>query len=265
MVTAEAKPKAETTRPWHHFLDENVKALAETVSAEELERVKTRWHKNVFGFRQSTWKKIQRELASEYNIVVRDEEEPHWIEANGQAMFYTEEISSAREDKRDDKGKIISRKMVNKSGGWKPISLMATNASMIARAIEKGWRFREDIEVLIDFDMAQALLRGDRTGFEKPADPEHLYSCDRHAARMAHFVTWDAYVNHCVANREPLTEDFPEEILRLIEGNDYFCFACSVPFISARGASQHMRDAMKKGLGHLHPSLEGMEVKGNDK
>ena len=81
MVTTEAKPKVEATLPWHYFLDENVKDLPGT--DKEIERVKARWHENVSHFRQYAWKKIRRELASEFNIVVRDEEEPHWIEAKG--------------------------------------------------------------------------------------------------------------------------------------------------------------------------------------
>jgi hypothetical protein len=246
---------------WDELLNANLVELEMELSPDQFQRTKAELLRHVLFFRQYTWPGIRRELAETHSIVIPDAEEPHWIAPSGEILMWRELFFSVRRDVMNG-DIVIGRRAAPESQGWKLHKLNGSNASIIAAAVKKGWRFRQDIEVVVDRQAAEGFLSGKTRAKVKVSEPERSYRCSRHIARLAAFPSWDGYVNHCVSAGEPVQETPPQEVIDQIAGSAFFCLNCSKSFINERGAAQHLSEVRKRGLGHLHTSVENMEVAG---
>jgi hypothetical protein len=242
MVTADVE--RDIRLPWHHFIGD-AKVLRELVDV----------------FRRFKWDGIKRDLDRDFNWNIPDGLEPHWV-TPGKAVYWQEMI--VREQTRSEAmpSQVLSVEFV--SSGWQPTGpLPASNASQIARYLEKGFRLRPPVEGVSQEVLKEAAVPAEALQEEPEGPSEYIYACDRHGIDHKEFKTWKAYIQHCAYFREPLDQPIPESVLENMKGFVYYCALHNRGFKNEHAANQHMRAEMQRRVGSLHPTLQQMEVHGD--
>lgn len=240
--------KQDLQLPWDYFLKQEVNSQTYSGLREEL----LRKHINVF--REVEWPNIKRQLGQEFNWVVPDSLEPHWV-ASGRAILWQEQVRRVRVNKVDGEGHPY-RVIEEQSQGWTPLAsgVACNNAGTIASYLKNGLRFRPPVKG-VDVAMQSAV--------PSPAPqmiPSAKWECNRHNGHKV-FNTWRGYVHHCINFRETVEGQPPQAVLERMTQSKYFCGLHMKGFASAKAAKHHYTTEMRRPGRSLHPSLTDMEVR----
>lgn len=259
MVTATAQAvEAESVGlSWDCFLE---KCLGDTnYTPEQREAVLRINRTNLDTFRRVEWKQIVRKLDREYNWVIPEGLEPHWVYP-GKAVYWQRQLRRAAVDKTDESGRPY-RVMEEQDQGWEPTSpLPANNAGTISAYLRKGLRLRppsdgEGVEAYVE---AAALSQAP----EESPKKEVQYLCNRHGYRAKGFTSWKLYVRHCSRFGESLQYDVPPEVIDQMtsSGFTYYCLLHNRGFKSKVAAGRHAKVEQRKPRAGQHATVDQMDM-----
>jgi hypothetical protein len=234
--------------PWHFFLEK------EEMAADALRNR----HLHIEAFRRNAWSSIRRYLDQDYDLVVPDGLEPHWVDA-GKAIYWQEQVTRQPIEYQDSDGRTV-RVMEEVSYGWHPTKpLPASNASIMAHYLDKGLRLRPPseglaVEVSHIAEEAAALSEGSQD------EPHAVYWCLRHSTRGKSFSSWKAYIAHCARYQESPIEEPPDDVRERMKESKFYCFIHDKGFSNLRSASRHHKVSLRRPGRAVHPSVQEMEV-----
>lgn len=193
----------------------------------------------VEAFRVFSWKAMQRLLANDYEpkLMVRDENEPHWVIA-GEAIFWQWQENAER---------------------WEQVGpLPANTPSLIHHYLQNGLRLRPNVEPF-EAAVPSEGLQGDAEKLPM------RYTCVRHGKGPRKFRVWGDYVDHLRYYREVPEYDPPADVIRRAKTFLYYCLMSNVGFQSERDARIHLRHCRASVGTPMHATIEQMRMEdGND-
>jgi len=243
--------------PWDHFLNKETNL---TPSAIEMIAV----------WRSNEWGEIVRHLLKEYNWVIPEGLEPHWL-SRGKAVYWQEQNVLDRRFVDNISNKEIPNiaanidhghwERITTSMGWQPTSaLPADNASQVAHYLNKGFRFRPPQD-----GVASEYIRESADLLEESSEDQTAtakFFCYRHFDKgRIGFATWEAYLRHCSQYVEKPIESPPKEILEHAAQFTWYCPIHNIGFQKANLVRRHYRGESRRQGGQYHPTIEDMLVK----
>jgi hypothetical protein len=254
--------------PWEHFLEGSVRQVHPTLDASRTEAALRQARLHIDAWRRGEWQGIVRELNKVHYFEVPEELEPHWV-SPGRAVYWQLQTVREIQTVTDSDGNTVldrrgkpCREVIWKQVGYKPTTLQglpANNASMIARYLEKGFRFRPPVEGTALETLQEAAIPAEALQHETPPDPPRSYICLRHP-KPKEFQNWKGYIRHCLQYREPPTEELPAHIRERIAQYDWYCMLHNVGFRNERLAKRHLTMELRKPGRAVHPSVDDMKV-----
>ena len=210
-------------------------------------------------FRKMEWPAIVRLLNREYDIVVPDGLEPHWV-TPGKAVYWQHNVVEKPMLKREEGGRMVREvEVIDK--GWFPTNpLPASNASAVAGYLRKGFRLRPPSDGVDEKALEAAVLTAEPQ--QESLTEQRIFRCDRHGLKVKGFSTWRGYLRHCQRYQEAPAEEPPRGLKQRIKKYKWYCFLHNIGFKSyqSRLATLHVRQELRRPAQGVHPGLEQMEV-----
>jgi hypothetical protein len=209
--------------PWDAFI--HVEAEGAGISDERKDAFVERQRLAVERFRTHDWKRIKREMRTDWGWLVPDSMEPHWT-SPGHVVYWKQQTKT-RAEQRVREGRRESLVIIEEKTDWKPTNpLPAANASQIVYYLKKGLRLRPPVEEgeedVVELS-ENALPSEELQGVPDEKEP-HKFICNRHGQRGAYgFNTWKAYRYHCLRYGEPVNLEMPADIQVRSRKHAYYC------------------------------------------
>ena len=237
--------------PWDYFLEKQIDDRG-FEDEESRQRFARNRREHIRPFREDNWPQIQRELKKHHGYVVAPDEEPHWVDAAGTAMYWMEDVGSTVVTDADG----VSR-LQEHNNGFRPIEGPANNASQIATRLKKGLRLRPDVP---HQESEAGREENKERVVELTDDDTAQYWCYRHGINHYGFKTWSAYLSHCRRSMEMIEHDAPDDVVEVRLKFPYYCIPCDKGFSNQTLAERHLFDEQQGPAKFLHPSTEQLEV-----
>ena len=245
--------------PWDHFLEQEVNQSSIDADPELRAMRLAHTRRHIDSFRENEWKPIVRELSKSFNWFIPVGLEPHWT-APGKAIYWQEQIVRKPSLVTGEDG-TKRRVMQDVRMGWEPITsgLPASNASIIAHYLEKGFRLRPPQDG-VSLETREAAKLSEVS--QEPEPPKQLpYVCHRHIDLGSFgFATWRGYLKHCDHFDEEIESDLPEEAKARMREFPYYCVRHDIPFKNSRGAARHRWIESRRQSSKRHATVDEMKT-----
>jgi len=233
--------------PWDAYLEEELDRIR-AKTPDQRKHYLTMLRQHIDGFRGQEWPGIRRDLERDYDFSIPDDIEPHWA-APGKAHYWMEQ--SVVERVVQENGVTV---LQPRNYGWqRTLPLPAGNANIIHGYLRKGFRLRPPEE---GAKVSESDDPPEGEGVPQPMP----FVCKRHAEGSKSFISWKAYIQHCMVYGEPPIEEPPQEVLLRGKQFLYYCAAHDKGFNHKRHAAAHLKAELRRPRRGKHLSLEQMLV-----
>lgn len=214
---------------WDHYLTEKDKSLSS--------------HEGILRFRKDNWKGIRDALRLKHGWIVTDKGEPHWVAPAGGAKLFQPVERRVTKERQDENGETVKYAVFELTGEWEMFPtidyITCNNAGVLANYFAKGFRTRPPLDGVED-----SVYRGVESAVPLEADATDVPKlwCRRHGGDEYSFVTWSAYIQHCVRRNEPPDEEAPVEVIERLSRAPFACYQHDQTFKDERQVAVHIKD-----------------------